>query len=193
MNKQYSLKDRTAATTALGKGHSGEERLLLLLKKYQLPDDVKSVAVTIFKKTDRPEMREAASKYLDGLAVASSKLPPVAELLKMKGDATSGAAVFESYCSTCHVVNNKGTNFGPNLSEIGSKLSVEAMYKAILSPSAGISFGFEGYNFKLANGTTLSGYIASQTEDEITIKVIGGFPKSTRKRRLWRRNRLPDR
>ncbi|MET6996840.1 PVC-type heme-binding CxxCH protein [Chitinophaga defluvii] len=181
LNKQYSLKDRTAATTALGKGRSGEERLLQLLKKHQLPDDVKSVAVTIFKKTDRPEVREAASKYLDGLVVASSKLPPVADLLKMKGNATSGAAVFEMYCSTCHVVNNKGTDFGPNLSEIGSKLSAEAMYKAILSPSAGISFGFEGYNFKLANGTTLSGYIASQTEDDITIKVIGGISEKHKK------------
>jgi len=74
-----------------------------------------------------------------------------------------------------------GINFGPNLSEIGSKLSAEAMYTAILQPSAGISFGFEGYIFKLKNGTQLLGYIASQTEDEITVKMIGGQSQKVKK------------
>ncbi|HRQ49510.1 MAG TPA: dehydrogenase, partial [Agriterribacter sp.] len=63
----------------------------------------------------------------------------------------------------------------------GSKLSREALYNAILEPSAGISFGFEGYALKLKTGASVSGYIASQTEDEISIKMIGGIIEKYKK------------
>jgi putative heme-binding domain-containing protein len=180
-NKQLPVNERLEATTALGHGNSGEDRLLELLKKEQLPKEVTTAAVEIFKNAHRQEVREAAAKYLDLAPETKGKLPEVAALLKMKGNAKDGAAVFEMYCTACHVVNGKGIDFGPNLSEIGSKLSAEAMYKAILTPSEGISFGYEGYNFRLTNGTTLSGYIASETEKEITIKLIGGVSEKHQK------------
>ena len=41
-------------------------------------------------------------------------------------------------CSKCHQINGTGTDFGPNLSEIGAKLAKKALYETILDPSAGI-------------------------------------------------------
>jgi putative heme-binding domain-containing protein len=91
-----------------------------------------------------------------------------------KGDAISGKNIFTQYCTQCHQVKGEGIDFGPKLSEIGSKLPKEALYKSILKPNEGISFGYEGFVFKLKNGTTLVGIIASQTETEVTIKQVGG-------------------
>src|SRR5690606_18152107 len=65
-----------------------------------------------------------------------------------------------------------GSNFGPDLSEIGGKLSKEAMYKAILFPDQGISFGFEGYNIQLNDGTSAFGRIISETADQIELQYM---------------------
>jgi putative heme-binding domain-containing protein len=71
-------------------------------------------------------------------------------------------------------VNGEGIDFGPKLSEIGSKLSKEAQYLSILQPDAGISFGYEGYVLKLKDGSSITGIIASQTEDEVDVRMPGG-------------------
>jgi putative heme-binding domain-containing protein len=48
----------------------------------------------------------------------------------------------------------------------------EALYRSILYPDQGISFGYEGYSFKLKDGSEAFGMIASETENEVEIKYI---------------------
>ena len=75
--------------------------------------------------------------------------------MKLTGNALHGAAVFRQEnvaCIKCHQVNGEGTEVGPNLSEIGTKLGKDALYESILDPSAGISFGFEPWQLTLKNG-----------------------------------------
>ena len=86
----------------------------------------------------------------------------------------NGLVVFKNNCSVCHQVNDIGMDFGPKLSEIGSKLSKEAQYIAIVHPDAGISFGYEGYIVKTKDGSTYGGVISSRTETDITMKIPGG-------------------
>ena len=95
-----------------------------------------------------------------------------------KAVATHGAAVYARQspgCITCHVVRGQGTDFGPNLSEIGSKLGKDALMEAILDPSAGISFGFEAFNLVLKNGDEAFGLITSETAGELSLKAVGGI------------------
>jgi putative heme-binding domain-containing protein len=73
------------------------------------------------------------------------------------------------------VVNGQGIDYGPGLSEIGDKLSRDALYKSILHPSEGISFGYEGYTVELTDGSTVTGYILSKTEDELKLRMYGGM------------------
>jgi len=65
-------------------------------------------------------------------------------------------------------------SFGPNLTEIGAKLGKEALYNAIVDPSAGISFGFEAWLLTFRDGEEVLGLISSETEREIVMKVPGG-------------------
>ena len=182
LDKNYGTEGRMAAIRAMGKDWSGEDRLFALAKDHKLSPDLEAVAATVLSNSNRDAMRRSAAKYLKGAApAAENTIAPIKELVAGKGNPAAGSTVFMSYCSACHQVNQKGVHFGPDLSEIGSKLSKEALYAAILKPSEGISFGFEGFTFKLKNGNTLLGYVESQTEDEITIKMIGGQSEKHKK------------
>jgi putative heme-binding domain-containing protein len=120
-------------------------------------------------------VRQEASTYLGGAAAGSGKkVPAINELLALKGNPQNGLTVFQTNCSVCHQVNGEGADFGPKLSEIGSKLPKEAQYVSILHPDAGISFGFEGYEIKMKDGSTNMGIIASQTENDIDLRMPGG-------------------
>ena len=90
----------------------------------------------------------------------------------MKGNAASGQIVFAKAgtCGKCHVVNGEGKEVGPNLSEIGKKLSREAIYEAILYPSASISHNFETYVVETKAGNVVNGLLVSKTPAEITLK-----------------------
>ena len=75
-----------------------------------------------------------------------------------------------------------GREIGPNLTEIGSKLSREAMFESVLYPSAGISHNFELWTVVMASGTTVNGMLTSNTDEEIRIKgddaLVRTFKKS---------------
>ena len=62
--------------------------------------------------------------------------------------------------------------------EIGSKLAPEAMYVAILDPSAAISFNFETYNVLMDDGRDFSGVLVSQTDDSVTIKTAEAIERT---------------
>jgi putative heme-binding domain-containing protein len=72
------------------------------------------------------------------------------------------------------LINREGTNFGPELSEIGNKLSKNGLYMAIIHPDAGISFGYEGQILKLQDGSIKLGFIISETESELELRMSGG-------------------
>jgi putative heme-binding domain-containing protein len=105
-------------------------------------------------------------------------LPPISELIKMNGDAAKGATIYRREtvgCIKCHQVRGEGTDVGPNLSEIGTKLGKDALYEAILEPSAGISFGYEAWQVSLKNGDEVVGLISNETPEELALKGTTGI------------------
>lgn len=102
----------------------------------------------------------------------SKPLPSLAELAQRKGDAGNGSKLYATTgkCATCHVVNSQGKEVGPNLSEIGSKLSRQAMFESIIFPSAGISHNYETFSAVLNDGTIFNGILISQTDESVTLR-----------------------
>ena len=134
----HPLAVRSAAAAAIAKTKPGETYLLDLAKDKKLPADLNFTVANVLAASPLPEVREAAAKYLPLPATAGAKpLPPLAELLKMNGEAAHGKQLFETTgtCIKCHTVAGVGKDVGPNLSEIGSKLSKDAFFVAILDPS----------------------------------------------------------
>ncbi|MFP6658867.1 MAG: dehydrogenase, partial [Pirellulales bacterium] len=69
----------------------------------------------------------------------------------------------------------EGKEVGPDLSEIGSKLSKEAMYVAILNPNAGISHNYETYEVVTLEGQIATGVLVSQSDEEVKLKNAEGI------------------
>lgn len=178
MDDKNSLLLRKSAVQALGSGWGGEHDLIKLLEEDKLPADLVQVAAARLTSAIDGSLRPRAAAFLDQSAVNASNLPPVAELVSKSGDPTAGKTIFERQCGICHQVDGQGVNFGPDLSEIGNKLSREALYAAIFYPSAGVSFGYEGYLITLDDGTVVSGFITSETETTLTVRMNGGISQS---------------
>ena len=106
-------------------------------------------------------------------------MAPIDELAAMKGDIDNGLQLFRGTetCSNCHVIDKFGKEVGPDLSEIGSKLSREAMYTSILDPSAGISHNYENYIVLTASGQVINGLKMSETPEEVIIRTPEGIDR----------------
>lgn len=108
-------------------------------------------------------------------------LPAVEEFAKQTGDATKGAASFAPLCGICHQVNGAGIDFGPNLSDVGSRKTKAQILESILEPSKVIEQGFENYMIKLEGDQVAMGFIASENDDEIVVKAMGGVKTTYKK------------
>lgn len=165
---------RSEAARSLGGTMNGEDLVLVLLKEGKISGDLKTPAVQGLSGAWRKSIQIEAAKYVDGNSVAAKKHPDIKTLVGMTGNAGKGKEIFSMYCSVCHQVNGQGMDFGPKLSEIGSKLPKEAEYAAIFEPSAGIGFGYEGFEVQFKDGSSVTGIVSSKTETDLIMKLPGG-------------------
>jgi putative heme-binding domain-containing protein len=184
-NAEVNIDVRRAAVKAASKaGNAAMELVKLVDEKTLDPELEQSVAAALHSSPHR-NAREAAQRLFP-LPPSKDNMPtpPISELTKLKGDVANGRMVFFSTgtCHKCHVVDGMGREIGPNLTEIGSKLSREAMFESVLYPSAGISHNFELWTVVKTDGTTLNGLLVSNTDAEVSIKgddaLVRAIPKS---------------
>ncbi|HTE24109.1 PVC-type heme-binding CxxCH protein [Flavitalea sp.] len=174
-NKKYGEYINRQAALRIGNSGTGEDRVLMILKKKQVPAPLVPLVVKSVSRAWRGSVREEAASYLPDTGSAKSAPPPtIAELASLKTDRNAGVEVYKTYCATCHVTGNSGFDFGPALTEIGSKLPREALLEAIIHPSAGIGFGYEGWTIKMKDGSANAGIVKSKTETDIEMVMPGG-------------------
>lgn len=190
-----SLASRRTALRGILRSQEGATALLELAAAGRLTEDLKPLAATELQAVRWAKIKAEAAKVLPLPPREEKSLPPISELVRRPGNSENGAKVFfrpDAACSTCHQVNGQGTDFGPKLSEIGTKLGKDALYDAILEPSAGISFGYEAWLLSFKNGDEAFGIITSETEEEIAIKQAGGVVTKYRKTDLMKREKQPQ-
>ncbi|HKS38270.1 MAG TPA: hypothetical protein VJW76_13825 [Verrucomicrobiae bacterium] len=184
---------RKQAVRSLAQIQEGAAHVLQLAKEEKLPGDLKFTAATELHNVRWPILKAEAAPLLPlPQGQNAQPLPPIAELMKMKGDAVKGSEVFRRdmvACIKCHQVNREGIDVGPNLSEIGTKLGKDALYESILDPSAGISFGYEAWQIELKNGDEAFGLIVSETADEIAMKAQTGIVTKHKKPDVTKREK----
>lgn len=166
---------RVKAARAIGGSWNGEERVLTLLKQKKVPTDLIRPLADGVQHAWRKQVRTEAMSYVPGTKTVENKEAPAAmDILALKGEPENGRKVFQNMCGMCHRVKGQGIDFGPDLSAIGAKLPREALLEAVLQPSAGISFGYEGWELDMNDGSKMYGIIASKTETDIDLKLPGG-------------------
>lgn len=168
-----SYEVRSASVRGLAKNNLGVEALLAHAEAKTMPGDLKLLAGGLLSASADSDIVERAAKVLPlPESSGSAALAPLDQLAAMTGDVAHGMDLFrgKATCSKCHIVNQFGAQVGPDLSEIGSKLSREAMFTSILDPSAGISHNYENYIVLLDSGQIISGVMVSQTDEKLVIR-----------------------
>ena len=76
-------------------------------------------------------------------------------------------------CVTCHAFQlgdvRVGIDLGPELTQIRKKLTGEALFDAILNPSASIAFGYDTYLLETEDGLLHSGFLLA---DGATVALL---------------------
>ena len=193
VSDKYPMELRKVAASRLGRSWNGEEHVLQLLKLKKIPEALIPQVVGSVSNAWRGSVRSEAAAYLPGAkTTVAKKEPTLQELMALTPNIGNGKAVFAKTCALCHQVGNEGFSFGPALSEIGSKLPKEGQLEAILQPSAGIGFGYEGWELTMKDGSKTSGIIASKTESDIDLKLPGGNKQSIKASDVTSRKQLKE-
>ncbi len=167
------LELRRQATRALARNQPGARDLLKLAQEKKLAKELEVAAGSVLSVSTAKDIREQAAKLFPVPTTKDKKpLPAISDLVKQKGNVANGASVFAKVgtCAKCHQINGEFKNVGPDLSEIGKKLAREAIFEAILYPSASIAHSFETWVVETKKGTQTNGLLVSKTAEEIAIK-----------------------
>ena len=188
-NRKRDIAARQKLVKALTLSSRGERRLLADAQEGALPGDLKFTAAVLLGRSRDGKIRDAAAKALDlPPTPGAEKFPPIPQLVQVRGRHDQGAAAFEkAICATCHRVNGKGIEFGPDLSQIGDKLSIEGMYEAILYPDNAISHGFHGVVITQKDEAQFGGYIVSETDEKVSLRTPGGLTQEIAVSRIKQR------
>lgn len=191
----WKIKDnavRAAMISALALTGEGGRAILKWQKEGKLPDDLKAGAALALSRSTDAGLRDQASKELPvPAALGAESFPPLPELMKLKGDTSKGAMAFMAAgCAGCHQVKGQFINFGPDLSVIGNKLSQDGLFTAVLYPSAAVEHSFNGVTITTKAGAQIVGYIISDTNDELTLKIAGGAQQVVKKNEITKREEM---
>ncbi len=166
---------------ALAQNDAGGRWLIARAKEGKLPGSARLIVGSRLRASNNLEIRNAANELFPApKSAAKEPLPPLAELVGRKGNVDKGLQVFKlkGTCANCHIVAGQGKNVGPDLTEIGSKLSREAMLVSILDPSAGISHNFENYAALTEDGNSINGLLVSKNDAQVVLKDAQGIERT---------------
>ena len=120
-------------------------------------------------------MRERAAAIFKH--TASNRQKVVQEYGKaeeLPGDKNKGALLFRQNCATCHRLKGEGFEVGPDLGSVADK-PVAVLLDSILDPNQAFEARYANYNVRTKDGRDLSGVIASETPNNITLRNAGGL------------------
>ncbi len=100
------------------------------------------------------------------------------QILALKGDSGRGEGVFlrsgAASCNKCHRVRGKGSDIGPDLSQIGRKYERKALLETIMNPSLGIAPEYVPYVVETEQGKVYAGFLHEQNDERVVLKSVDG-------------------
>ncbi|WP_145420822.1 PVC-type heme-binding CxxCH protein [Planctomycetes bacterium K23_9] len=90
------------------------------------------------------------------------------------GKADRGAGVFKQVCSACHMVGDIGKKFGPDLSDIASRMNRHQIITTVLLPNDEIAKGYESVSVVDEDGQANTGFILKETDDVLSLGIANG-------------------
>lgn len=98
----------------------------------------------------------------------------------MKGDATKGKMVFKESCAACHKLDGVGEAVGPDLTSIKGR-GLESALTNIIDPNREVLPQFYTYLLVTDDDTIISGMIAAETANTVTIRKTDGMSETVQR------------
>ncbi len=119
-----------------------------------------------------------------------------AEVADLHGDAVAGEAYFfdsaRSQCSKCHRVGTRGSQLGPDLTQVGKASSATQLFESLLDPSRVIAPQYQSHTMLLLSGEVVTGLIKEETAESLTLLSPQGTVQTIKISELEARNPAPQ-
>lgn len=115
------------------------------------------------------DLRESAAEKAATIGRWKNELTPAT---LASGNKSAGRAIYTQLCASCHTLYGEGTSLGPDLTGAGRD-NIDHLLENIVDPSAVVTADFQLTTVKLKDGRVLSGFVAAQTAQTITLRGMG--------------------
>lgn len=107
--------------------------------------------------------------FVQSLNATAFDFPPA-------GDATVGEKLFfgNGHCADCHMVIGRGGTNGPDLSDVGRRLTADDLRRSILNPSERPRGGYAVVDVRMPDGSSLRGFARGQGTHDLQLQTFDG-------------------
>lgn len=172
LDAQMPMHEKRRAVREMTRDLAGVQMLMGIIAEEKLPTELYPFVEELIARHDDESVRiHAAASFKSGEKRSTFSSASIA---RMKGNAVQGGALFGKTCASCHRVNGKGANIGPDLSSIKTKFDRETLLNEIIDPDAGIVFGYEAWTISLTDGQSFFGFVVADGPQTVTVKDLAG-------------------
>jgi putative membrane-bound dehydrogenase-like protein len=156
-----------------------QDRLNALLdgleSKQIVPTDLDPTRQALLLKHPDAMLRDRARRLLGNVSRAdrTTVLAAFKPALTLDAKPDHGRVVFKAACATCHVARDLGVDVGPNLATVANR-TPEDLLVHILDPNREVASNYVNYAVSTVDGRVVTGLIAEETANSITLKRAEG-------------------
>jgi putative heme-binding domain-containing protein len=169
---------RDTAALQLTSNTVSTEMLIAAIEKGDIaPGDLSPAVRQTLRQSGSQTLQARVNRVLGKATAANQQL--IGEYLRFQEttsrnpDLTRGRTLFEKHCAACHNPDAAGRATGANLSNLTDR-SRAALTEAILAPNRSVEPQYYGYIIQMADGRVLSGIIADEAGDALTLHLADG-------------------
>lgn len=139
-------------------------------------EQLRNLIVSGIPSAGMPAFGSLPPHQLDAVAAFIRSLNSPASQTIVPGDAALGSQFFwnQGNCGSCHMVHGRGSSTGPDLSDVGSRMTLNEIHTALLHPDQNITPGYDLVTVTLRNGKTLEGFARGRTNFEFQLQDLDG-------------------
>ncbi len=169
--------EKQAAVSAIGQLAPGARESMLLELLQRLADGTLDPTVHLELLTVAQTVQSSnIATLLASVAPADAEPLQAAQPALYGGDIGNGRKIFfdktETQCLRCHSLDGKGgSQVGPELTGLGSRVDRKHILEAIVKPNAAIAEGFENVSITLDTGEFYTGRLMEESESTLTLEV----------------------
>ncbi len=171
-----TVPERQAAFSTLGTiqnpaAYEVLKRLFEQLSAGELPPETELELVMAAESAESDELLELQREY--DLEKSREDSVGVYRESLYGGDAERGRQIFyqdaAAQCIRCHVVDGQGSDVGPDLTGVASRLNRSELLQSMVNPNARIAPGYGTVTLTMDDGEVIRGQLTAETASQITV------------------------